>query len=51
VTATALLVGSSGMMFAIREQLVFASSTVAVAFEIGGAAFASVSAFGSSTVA
>jgi hypothetical protein len=47
VAATAHLVGSSAAM----EHLVSASSTVAVASEIGGAAFASVAAFGSSMVA
>jgi hypothetical protein len=46
-----LLVGSSAMMFAAREHLVSAPGTVAVASEIVGAAFASASAFGSSTVA
>jgi hypothetical protein len=49
--AVAHLVGSSTIMFATMEHLVSASGTVAVASEIGGAAFASVSAFGSSTVA
>jgi hypothetical protein len=43
--------GSSAMMFAAMEHLVSASGTVAIAFEIGGAAFASASAFGSSVVA
>jgi hypothetical protein len=45
------LVGSSDVMFAAMEYLVSAFGTVAVASEIGGTAFASVSAFGSSTVA
>jgi hypothetical protein len=49
--AAAHLVGSSTIMFATMEHLVSASGTVAVASEIGGTAFASVSAFGSSTVA
>jgi hypothetical protein len=43
--------GSSAVMFAAMEHLVSASGIVAVASEIGGAAFASVSAFGSSAVA
>jgi hypothetical protein len=38
-------------MFAAVEHLVSASGTVAVASKIGDAAFASVSAFGSSAVA
>jgi hypothetical protein len=38
-------------MFAAMEHLVSASGTVAVASEIGGAIFASISAFGSSTMA
>jgi hypothetical protein len=45
------LVGSSAVMFAAMEHLVSASSTVAIASEIGGAVFASVSMFGSSAVA
>jgi hypothetical protein len=51
VAIAAHLVGSSGVMFAAMEHLVSASGTVAVASEIGGAAFASVSAFDSSVVA
>jgi hypothetical protein len=51
VAATAHLVSSSAMMFTAMEHLVFASGTVAIASKIGGAAFASASAFGSSTVA
>jgi hypothetical protein len=47
----ALLVGSSVAMFAAREHLVSASGTVAVAFEIRGAGFASASMFGSSAMA
>jgi hypothetical protein len=43
--------GSSAVMFATTEHLVSASSTAAVAYEIGGAAFALASAFDSSTVA
>jgi hypothetical protein len=42
---------SSAMMFAATEHLVSASVTAAVASEIGGAAFASASAFDSSTAA
>jgi hypothetical protein len=52
VVATAThLVSSSVVMFAVMEHLVSASGNVVVASEIGGDAFASVSAFGSSTVA
>jgi hypothetical protein len=51
VAAATPLVGSSAVIFAAMEHLISASSTVAVASEIGGAAFASVSAFGSSVVA
>jgi hypothetical protein len=51
VAAAAHHVGSSAVMFAAMEHLVFASGTVAVAYKIGGAAFASVSVFDSSTVA
>jgi hypothetical protein len=51
MAAAAHLVGSSAVMFTAMEQLVFASGTVAVASEIGGAAFASASAFSSSAVA
>jgi hypothetical protein len=43
--------GSSAVMFATMEHLVSASGTVTVASEIGGAAFASASMFGSSAVA
>jgi hypothetical protein len=43
--------GSSVVMFAAIEHLVSTFGTIAVASEIGGAAFASVSAFGSSAVA
>jgi hypothetical protein len=43
--------GSYAMMFAATEHLASASSTVAVASEIGGAAIASASAFDSSVVA
>jgi hypothetical protein len=49
--AVALLVGSSAMMFVAREHLVSAFGTMAIASEIGGAAFASASVFDSSTVA
>jgi hypothetical protein len=51
VAAAAHLVGSSAVVFATTEHLVSASGIVAVASEIGGVAFASVSAFGSSVVA
>jgi hypothetical protein len=51
VAAAVHLVGSSTVMFALMEHLVSASGTMAVASEIGGAAFALVSAFGSSAVA
>jgi hypothetical protein len=44
-------VGSSVVMFAAMEHLVSVSGTMPVASEIGGTAFASVSMFGSSTVA
>jgi hypothetical protein len=43
--------GSSAVMFAAMEHLVSTSGTVAVVSEIGGAAFASTSAFDSSAVA
>jgi hypothetical protein len=42
--------GSSTVMFAATEHLVSASGAVAVASEIGGAAFASASVFDSSAV-
>jgi hypothetical protein len=52
VVATAIHPGgSSAVMFTATEHLVSASSTVAIASEIGGAAFASASVFGSSAVA
>jgi hypothetical protein len=51
MATAAHLIGSSTMMFVALEHLVFAFGTVAVASEIGGAAFAPVSTFGSSTVA
>jgi hypothetical protein len=51
VATVAHLVGSSAVMFAAMEHLVFASSTVFFASKIGGAAFASVSAFSLSAVA
>jgi hypothetical protein len=51
VAAAAHLVGSSVAMFTAMDHLVSASGTVAVASKIGGAAFASVSAFGSSVMA
>jgi hypothetical protein len=43
--------GSSTVMFAATEHLVFASSTAVVASEIRGATFVSASAFDSSVVA
>jgi hypothetical protein len=43
--------GSYAVMFAATEHLVSASGTAAVASKIGGAAFASTSAFNSSAVA
>jgi hypothetical protein len=48
VATAAHLVGSSAMMFAAMEHLVSASGTVAVASDIEGAVFASVSVFSSS---
>jgi hypothetical protein len=52
IVATSVHLGSSfAMMFAAMEHLVSASGTVVVASEIGGAAFASASAFDSSAVA
>jgi hypothetical protein len=51
VATAAHPVGSSTMMFAAMEHLVSATGTVSVASKIGGTAFASVFAFGSSTVA
>jgi hypothetical protein len=49
--AAAHFVGSSPAVFAAMEHLASAYGIVAVAFEIGGAAFASTSAVGSSVVA
>jgi hypothetical protein len=43
--------GSADVMFAAMEHLASASGTTVVASEIGGAAFASASAFDSSAVA
>jgi hypothetical protein len=51
VATAAHLIGSSAVMFASMEHLVSASGIVAIASEIGGATFASVSVFGSSAVA
>jgi hypothetical protein len=51
VAAAAHLVSSSTVMFTTMKHLVSASGTVAVASEIEGTTFASVSAFGSSAVA
>jgi hypothetical protein len=51
MAATAHLVGSSAAVLTAMEHLVSTSSTMAIASEIGGTAFASVSAFGSSMVA
>jgi hypothetical protein len=43
--------GSSAVMFTTMEHLVSTSGTAAVASKIGGATFASASAFDSSVVA
>jgi hypothetical protein len=51
VAVAAHLIGSSAAVFAAMEHLVSASGTMALASEIGGTAFASASAFGSSEVA
>jgi hypothetical protein len=51
MAVAAHLVSSSVVMFAVMEYLISASGTVAIAFEIGGAVFASVSTFGLSVVA
>jgi hypothetical protein len=51
VAAAAHLFGSSVVMFTVMEHLISTSGIVAIASEIGGAAFASVSTFGSSAVA
>jgi hypothetical protein len=51
VAAAAHPIGSSVVIFAAMEHLVSAYGIVAVASEIGGAAFASVYVFGSSAVA
>jgi hypothetical protein len=51
MAVAAHLVSSSVVMFTAMEHLVSASGTVAVAYEIGGTVFASVSVFGSSAVA
>jgi hypothetical protein len=51
MAAAAHLVGSSAVVFTAMKHLVSVSGTVAVASEIGDAAFASVSTFGSSAVA
>jgi hypothetical protein len=51
VDAATHLVGSSTTVFTATEHLVSTSGNVVVASEIGGAAFASVPAFGSSAVA
>jgi hypothetical protein len=51
MAATTHLVSSSVVMFAAIDHLVSASGTVAVVSKTRGAAFASVSAFGSSAVA
>jgi hypothetical protein len=51
VAAAAHLVSSFAAMFTAMEHLVSTSGTVAIASEIGGGAFASASAFGSSVVA
>jgi hypothetical protein len=49
--AAAHLVSSSAVMFTTMEHLVSAYGTVAGVSEIGGAAFASTSAFDSSVLA
>jgi hypothetical protein len=49
--ATAQLFSSSAAVFTTTKHLVSTFGTMAVASEIGAAAFASVSAFGSSAVA
>jgi hypothetical protein len=51
MATAAHFVSSSAVMFATTEHLVSASGTMAVASEIEGAAFASVSAFSSFAVA
>jgi hypothetical protein len=51
MAAAVHLGGSSVVMFAATQHLVSASGTAAIAFEIGGAAFASASVFDSSAVA
>jgi hypothetical protein len=51
VAAATHFAGSSTTMFTAMEHLASASGIVAVASEIGGAAFASASVVGSSTVA
>jgi hypothetical protein len=51
VVAAAHPVSSSAVMCAVMEHLVSISGTVAIASEIRGAAFASISVFGSSAVA
>jgi hypothetical protein len=51
VAASVHLGGSAAVMFAAMEHLASASGTATVASEIGGAAFASASAFDLSTVA
>jgi hypothetical protein len=50
-TATTHFAGSSAAVFTAMEHLASESSIVAVASEIGGAAFASAPAIGSSAVA
>jgi hypothetical protein len=49
--ATAHFASSSAVVFAATEHLTFASSIVAVASKIGGTAFVSASAVGSSILA
>jgi hypothetical protein len=49
--ASVHLGGSAAVMFAAMEHLASASGSAAVASKIGGAAFASASAFDSSVVA
>jgi hypothetical protein len=50
MAAAAHFASSSAVVFTAMERLASASGIMAVASEIGGVAFASASAFGSSTV-
>jgi hypothetical protein len=51
IVAAAVHPGGSSAVIAATEHLVSASGTVAIASEIGGAAFTSASVFDSSVVA